>query len=83
MKIMYGQKQIQSMTKKALPGIHFYYDFSPMMVVSKVARPSPRSLILHMAGIIGGAFSFAAIIDALMFGALSTLRGKRSIGKAE
>lgn len=80
---MYGQKPIRNMTKKALPGIHFHYDFSPMRVVSQVARPSLRNLVLHMAGIIGGAFSFAAIIDALMFGALSTLRGKRNIGKAE
>lgn len=79
--VMYSQREVKNTTKKGVPGIHFYYDFSPMTVVSQRPPPSLINLMNPMAGIIGGAFSFAAIIDALMFGALSTLEGKRSIGK--
>ena len=67
--------------KKGYPGIVFYYDFTPMVVVSKANRPTIRDIIVDICGTIGGAFSFAAIIDALMFGALSTIQGKSRIGK--
>jgi hypothetical protein len=78
---MYSQKVITNSSAKGLPGIHVYYDFSPMMVVSRPKVASLRHLVTHLAGLIGGAFSFAAILDAFMFGALSTLEGKRNIGK--
>jgi hypothetical protein len=78
---MYSQKTITNSSLKGLPGVHFYYDFSPMMVVSSASRLSVRTFVTRVAAIIGGTFSFAAIVDALMFGAVSTLEGKRSIGK--
>ncbi|KAH0795914.1 endoplasmic reticulum-Golgi intermediate compartment protein 3-like [Histomonas meleagridis] len=79
--VMYSQKHLTNMTRKALPGIHFYYDFSPMKVITKETRMPLRDFLIRMTGIIGGAFSFAAIIDALTFNALSTIEGKRKIGK--
>jgi hypothetical protein len=79
--VMYSQKTITNTSLKGLPGIHFYYDFSPMMVVSSASALSLRTFLTRLAAIVGGTFSFAAILDALMFGAVSTLEGKRSIGK--
>ena len=78
---MFSQRTVTPDSKKGLPGIHFYYDFAPMKVVTTKTRVSLRSFITHIGGIIGGAFSFAAIVDALMFSALSTIEGKRNIGK--
>ena len=52
-----------------------------MKVVSLKTKMSLRTLLTHVGGIIGGAFSFAAILDALMFGALSTIEGKNRINK--
>jgi hypothetical protein len=79
--VMYSQRALKETSKRGIPGIQFFYDFSPMTVVTSVRSPSLKNLMIHTAGIVGGAFSFAAIIDALMFGALSTIEGKRSIGK--
>lgn len=78
--VMYSQR-LSGKTKKVLPGIHFYYDFAPMKVITNKTEMTIRELITHIGGIIGGAFSFAAIIDALMFSALSTIRGKMQINK--
>jgi hypothetical protein len=78
---MYSQKLIKPGSLRGLPGIHVYYDFTPMKLLSVARSGSLGRLGTHLAGLIGGAFSFAAIIDALMFGALSTLEGKRTIGK--
>jgi hypothetical protein len=78
---MYSQKLVKPSSLRGLPGIHVYYDFTPMKVLSIARSGAIGRLTTHLAGLIGGAFSFAAIIDAVMFGALSTLEGKRLIGK--
>lgn len=79
--VMYSQKIVSKESKRGLPGVHFYYDFSPMKVVSSKSQISLRTFLTHVGGIIGGAFSFAAIVDALMFSALSTIEGKIRINK--
>ena len=76
-----SQRRITKEMKKGYPGIVFYYDFTPMVVVTDQHRPTLREIIVDICGTIGGAFSFAAILDALMFGALSTIEGKSRIGK--
>ncbi|EAY21037.1 hypothetical protein TVAG_172950 [Trichomonas vaginalis G3] len=77
-----SRRKVTNKTKKGFPGIVFYYDFAPMIVVYQPTHGSIRSIIVDICGIVGGAFSFAAIIDALAFGALSGIRGKTMIGKA-
>lgn len=79
--VMYSQKIISKQSKKGLPGIHFYYDFSPMKVISSKSKMNLRTFLTHVGGIVGGAFSFAAILDVLMFSALSTIEGKSRINK--
>lgn len=76
-----SQRTVSLKSKKGFPGIVFYYDFAPMVVVSYPNYQSLRGIIVDICGIIGGAFSFAAIIDAFTFGALSSIRGKTRIGK--
>ncbi|OHT05520.1 Endoplasmic reticulum-Golgi intermediate compartment protein 3 [Tritrichomonas foetus] len=78
---MFSQRTVSKGSNKGLPGIHFYYDFQPMKVITTKSKTNIRTLLTHIGGIIGGAFSFAAIVDALMFSALSTIEGKRNIGK--
>lgn len=78
---MYSQRILPKVSSKALPSIQFYYDFSPMRVVTEKKRTSLRTFLTHVGGIIGGAFSFAAIVDALMFSALTTIEGKDRINK--
>jgi len=78
---MYSQRPLANNSRKGYPGISFYYDFSPMKVITTPNRSSFHDLIVYITGTIGGAFSFAAIFDAIMFGALSTIEGKRIIGK--
>lgn len=79
--LMFNQKQMTNKSKKGLPGIHFFFDFSPMIVVKSYPKYTLRNLLIHIGGIIGGAFSFAAIIDALMYGAMSSIQRKQQIGK--
>ena len=52
-----------------------------MKVITEKKRTSLRTFLTHVGGIIGGAFSFAAIVDALMFSALTTIEGKDRINK--
>lgn len=78
--VMYNQREVPVSAKKGNPGIVFQYDFAPLAIVSQPSV-NVHSLLVDICGLIGGAFSFAAIIDALMFSALSTIEGKRNIGK--
>lgn len=78
---MYSQRILPKVSSKGLPSIQFYYDFSPMKVITEKKRTSLRTFLTHVGGIIGGAFSFAAIVDALMFSALTTIEGKDRINK--
>lgn len=78
---MYSQKIQNPSSEKGLPGIHFFYDFEPIRVVTTKFHTSMREFITHVGGIIGGAFSFAAIFDAFMYSAASTIEGKYNLNK--
>ena len=79
---MYSQKLINlNNNKKGFPGLLFNYEFSPMIIYNYLNSSKLSDFLIDICGIIGGAFSFAAIIDALMFGALTSIESKKIIGK--
>lgn len=62
----YSQRPITSRNTRLSPGIHFYYDFFPVLVKTRVATPPIRSVIGNVCVIIGAIISCAAAIDAVL-----------------
>ena len=61
----YSQRPITSHNTRLSPGIHFYYDFFPVLVKTRVDTPPIRSVIANVCVIIGAIISCAATIDVV------------------
>lgn len=70
--VTYAHKHLSNISKNEIPGIHFYYEFSPMKILTTTSKLSLKGFIMKMVGFIGGAFSFAAIIDSFIYFFLSS-----------
>jgi hypothetical protein len=77
----FSQKNITIRFSKDVPGIYFYYDLAPISVISKEQAVTVWQLVTSICAIVGGAFTCAALADQFLFVALSTVAGKRRIGK--
>lgn len=78
---VFTQKLITEDKSIDVPGIFFKYDIAPLSVISKETSYSVWQLITSVCAIVGGAFTCASLVDQFFFQALSTLEGKRRIGK--
>lgn len=63
------------------PGIYFYYRISSYSVISKETAYTFWEFVTSVCAIVGGAFACASLAEKFLFGALSTMEGKRRIGK--
>lgn len=73
-------KQINDCFLYAL-GAFFYYDISPMIVIYTEYKKSLASFLTGVCAVIGGVYTIAAILDAIVFHAERRLIQKRSLGK--
>ena len=62
-----------------LPGVYFYYDFSPIHVNYFERKMSFGEFVIGICAIIGGVFTVATFIDSFIYRGASL---KNSIGKA-
>ncbi|KAA6386095.1 MAG: putative Endoplasmic reticulum-Golgi intermediate compartment protein 3 [Streblomastix strix] len=63
-----------------IPGIHIWYDLSPIRVTLREKRGSFFHFFTSVCAIVGGVVTVGQVIDSVFF-KLSTLRAKRRIGK--
>jgi hypothetical protein len=77
----FSQKNITERISRDVPGIYFYYDIAPISVISREVVYSVWQFVTSVCAIVGGAFTCAALADQLLFKALTTVEGKRRIGK--
>ena len=75
------EKNMTEPSSRDVPGIYFQYDFQPYSVISRETTYSLWRFIKSVCSIVGGAFACASLADQFLFRALSTLEGKRRIGK--
>jgi len=64
-----------------LPGLFFMYELSPIMVKFTEERKSFTHFLTGVCAIIGGVFTVAGIIDAMVYHSLRTLKKKIELGK--
>mmetsp|Transcript_22591 Transcript_22591/g.63418 ORF Transcript_22591/g.63418 Transcript_22591/m.63418 type:complete len:397 (+) Transcript_22591:79-1269(+) len=64
-----------------LPGVFFHYDLSPIQVTYTETRESLGQFLASLCAIIGGIFSIAGLVDALMYRGLRTKVAKERMGK--
>jgi len=77
----FSRKNITERMSRDVPGIFFHYDIEPAMIVSRETAYTLWQLVCSVCAIVGGAFTCALFADQFMFRTLSTLAGKRGIGK--
>ncbi|KAJ0975406.1 hypothetical protein J5N97_017371 [Dioscorea zingiberensis] len=62
---------------KALHGVFFFYDFSPIKVIFTEENKSILHFLTHICAIVGGIFTISGIIDAFVY------HGNRAIKKVD
>jgi hypothetical protein len=77
----FSQKNITLKISRDVPGIYFHYTIAPVSVISRETAYSLWELVTSVCAIVGGAFACASLADQFLFRALTTLEGKRMIGK--
>jgi len=78
---MISQKNLTEKVVRGMPGIYINYNIAPISVVSKESAYSLWKFITSVCAIIGGCFTCASFADQFLFATLSTIEGKRKIGK--
>ncbi|PON63859.1 Endoplasmic reticulum vesicle transporter, C-terminal [Parasponia andersonii] len=66
---------------RSLPGVFFYYDFSPIKVTFKEERVPFLHFITHICAIVGGIFTIAGIVDSFVYHGQRAMKKKMEIGK--
>lgn len=66
---------------RTLPGVFFFYDLSPIKVTYKEDHASFLHFMTHICAIVGGIFTIAGIVDALIYHGEKALKKKMEIGK--
>ena len=64
-----------------IPGIYFFYEFSPLMINIYEIKSSFFHFITQLCAIIGGIFTITGLIDRLIHGTLKSIKVKKDIGK--
>ena len=80
---MITKKNLTEKLNKGVPGIFLNYNIAPVTLVQYETAYTFWKYITSVCAIVGGAFTCASLIDQFFFRTLSTIEGKRSIGKAE
>ncbi|XP_068661423.1 uncharacterized protein [Aristolochia californica] len=64
-----------------LPGIFFFYDFSPIKVIFTEENVSLLHFLTNICAIIGGVFTVSGIVDALLYHGHRAIKKKMELGK--
>ena len=78
---VFNQYNITTDNSQRVPGIYFEYDIAPFSVISTEKAYSVWQFVTSVCAIVGGAFTCASLADQFFFRALTTIEGKRRIGK--
>uniref|UniRef100_A0A1D1Z2S5 Endoplasmic reticulum-Golgi intermediate compartment protein 3 n=1 Tax=Anthurium amnicola TaxID=1678845 RepID=A0A1D1Z2S5_9ARAE len=66
---------------KPLPGVFFFYDFSPIKVIFTEENASLLHFLTNICAIIGGIFTVSGIIDAFVYHGHRAIKKKMVVGK--
>ncbi|XP_078446542.1 uncharacterized protein LOC144715485 [Wolffia australiana] len=66
---------------KSIPGVFFFYDFSPIQVIFTEENKSILHFITNLCAIIGGVFTVSGIIDAFVYYGHRAIKKKIEVGK--
>ncbi|EAY01112.1 hypothetical protein TVAG_442240 [Trichomonas vaginalis G3] len=80
---MITQKNFTEKVNRGVPGIFLNYNLAPISLVQYEVISSPWKLITSVCAIVGGCFTCVSLADQIFFRTLSSIEGKRQIGKAE
>lgn len=75
------RRNLSSKQATSAPGLYFHYRIAPYSVVSKETVYTFWEFVTSVSAIVGGAFACASLAEKFLFRALSTIEGKRQIGK--
>ncbi|XP_067935391.1 endoplasmic reticulum-Golgi intermediate compartment protein 3-like isoform X2 [Watersipora subatra] len=67
--------------ESGLPGVFFIYEFSPMMVKYQEKNRSLFHFLTSLCAIIGGIFTVAGLIDAVLYHSIRSIQKKIELGK--
>ncbi|CAK1603238.1 unnamed protein product [Parnassius mnemosyne] len=77
------QKSVSNINSESgMPGAFFSYELSPLMVKYTEKERSIGHFATNVCAIVGGVFTVAGIIDALLYHSLNTFQNKMMLGKA-
>ena len=62
-----------------LPGVFLVYEFTPFMVQKRVKEVPFSHFVISVCAIIGGVFTVAGLLDALLYGTAKRMKGKARI----
>lgn len=79
----FSKKNITAKISRDVPGVYFHYDLAPVAVISRQTAYTLWQFVCSVCAIVGGAFTCAAVADQFMYRAISTIEGKRQIGKLQ
>lgn len=71
-----------TIAENGLPGVFFIYDINPMMIQLREGRKSFLHFLTGVCAIVGGIFTVAGMIDALIYQSNKALQKKIDLGKA-
>uniref|UniRef100_A0A6M2EIT7 Endoplasmic reticulum vesicle transporter C-terminal domain-containing protein n=1 Tax=Populus davidiana TaxID=266767 RepID=A0A6M2EIT7_9ROSI len=74
-------KKSELMRLDSLPGVYFFYDFSPIKVTFKEEHTSFLHFMTSICAIIGGIFTIAGIVDSFIYHGRRAIKKKMEIGK--
>ncbi|XP_057488856.1 uncharacterized protein LOC130774830 [Actinidia eriantha] len=63
------------------PGVHFFYDLSPIKVTINEGHTPFLHFVTHLCAIIGGIFTVAGIVDSFVYHGRRAIKKKVEIGK--
>ncbi|XP_020100527.1 endoplasmic reticulum-Golgi intermediate compartment protein 3-like isoform X1 [Ananas comosus] len=66
---------------KPVPGVFFFYDFSPIKVIFTEENRSFLHYLTNLCAIVGGVFTVSGIIDAFIYHGQRAIKKKMEIGK--
>ncbi|GMH16384.1 hypothetical protein Nepgr_018225 [Nepenthes gracilis] len=71
----------ESQSGRYVPGVFFFYDFSPIKVTFTEERMSFLHFVTNICAIIGGTFTVSGIIDSAVYHGHKAIRKKSQLGK--
>ena len=74
-------RKISLTSESGVPGVFFSYELSPLMVKYTEKAKSFGHFATNVCAIIGGVFTVAGIIDALLYHSVRVIQKKHELGK--